>query len=137
MNTISVTKIFEFEAAHRLPHHKGKCCNLHGHTYKLEVEVAARVVDFYAFNDPREMGGKVTGMVMDFGDLKKIVKEEVIDKLDHKMLNDLGGICGIFEDYPTAENICLWIESRIKARGIFPCRIRLWETSTSYAEWKE
>lgn len=133
MNTISVTKIFEFEAAHRLPHHKGKCCNLHGHTYKLEVEVAARVVDFYAANDPGEVRGEITGMVIDFGNLKNIVKE-TIDELDHKMLNDIGGI---FKEYPTAENICLWVRNKIKAEGISPCRIRLWETSTSYAEWRE
>lgn len=111
---ITVTKIFTFDSAHHLPFHKGKCKNLHGHTYKLEVTVCGR---------PDE-----NGMLIDFGDLKKIVSEKIIEKYDHKNLNE-------FFEHPTAEimvgSIALELAETIP--GI--SKVRLWETPTSYAEW--
>ena len=84
---------FRFEAAHRLPRHPGKCRELHGHSYRLVV-----VVD-----GPPE---PASGMVMDFADLKRIVRREVIDPLDHKCVNDV-------MENPTAEMISVWLWERL------------------------
>ncbi|MEA3514244.1 MAG: 6-carboxytetrahydropterin synthase QueD [Nanoarchaeota archaeon] len=107
---MKISKEFVFDAAHKLLWHKGNCQNLHGHTYKLVVTVEGQLNE--------------NGIVMDFGDLKKIVANEVISKLDHKYLND------IFEN-PTAENIVIWIWNQLK-QELNLCEIKLWETPTSY-----
>jgi len=114
---ITVTKVFEFEAAHHLPNYDGKCSKIHGHSYKLEVEVGRKNKSTYPT------------MILDFSVLKKIVKEKIIDRLDHSYLND------IFE-YPTAEAMVNWIRTELAHTELFVERIRLWETSTSYAEWR-
>ena len=75
---ITITKIFEFAAGHHLPHHKGLCKGQHGHNYFLYVEVGRDIIK----------DGPQTGMIMDFGVLKSIVKKEILDKLDHSYLND-------------------------------------------------
>ena len=118
---VSITKKFEFEAAHKLLGHPGKCKNLHGHSYKLEVTISSRKL-----NDQ--------GMVMDFGDLKKIVNKWVIDKFDHSYLND-------FFPIPTAEQMIKWIYLKLDVflqdnfdRGLTLEKVRLYETSNSYAE---
>jgi len=123
---ISATKVFEFEAAHHLPGYDGPCGNLHGHSYKLEVTVA------------RVVSGPITGviqggMVMDFSTIKRMVKDNIIDKLDHSNLNEKGWL------YPTAENMILTIWGEIEKLlcyepGLYLHRLRLWETSTSYIE---
>lgn len=109
---MKITKIFTFDSAHRLSWHKGKCSNLHGHTYKLEVTVEGLLDE--------------NGIVIDFGDLKKIVKKEILDKYDHQDLNK-------FWDNPTAENMALdfynVLKKKIKISGL-----RLWETPNSYVE---
>jgi 6-pyruvoyltetrahydropterin/6-carboxytetrahydropterin synthase len=119
MPTLSVTKLFEFEAAHLLPKHEGKCRFLHGHSFKLEVTIAGHVDD--------------RGMIMDYSNLKSIVTTSVVDLLDHKNLNER------FED-PTSENIILWIVSKLNkafsACSVSLSRVRLWETSTSYVEYE-
>ncbi len=89
MAKLKVSKHFDFEAAHFLPHYHGKCERLHGHSYKLIVTVEGEV-------DPH------SGMVIDFVILKKIVKERIIEKLDHYLLND-------FMENPTAENTVVWM----------------------------
>ena len=89
-----VRRRFDFEAAHELPHHPGKCRRLHGHSYLLVVTVDRDV-------DPR------SGLAIDFGDLKRIVMTEVIDRLDHRSINDL-------IDNPTAENMSVWIWKRLE-----------------------
>ena len=116
---LTVCKEFEFHAAHHLPCHDGKCKNVHGHGYVLEVEVAGGLREY----------GPDTGMIIDFSDLKRIVNEEVIEKLDHKNLNDL------FEN-PTAEVMVNWIAG-VLSLSLQVIRVRLYETRTSYAEWKE
>jgi len=126
MRGITVTKIVEFEAAHFLPHYEGKCKNLHGHTYKLEVE-AKRV---------EENVLEYEGMVMDFGVLKEYIEAFVLNKFDHALLNDV-------MDIPTAEMTVRWIatelntSARLYAKGIRVVRVRVWETSNSYAEWRD
>ncbi len=81
-----VTRRFKFNSAHFLPGYDGKCQNLHGHTWYLEVAVEGRI-------------NGTSGMVMDFSKMKQIVNEVVIERLDHHCLNDL-------VSNPTAENLC-------------------------------
>jgi 6-pyruvoyltetrahydropterin/6-carboxytetrahydropterin synthase len=119
---VLVSKTFTFDSAHRLDDYIGKCANLHGHTYKLEVQVKGRT-------DHR-------GIVIDFGDLKQIVNEQIISKYDHKFLNDL------LPFHTTAENMVVfffqiidnYLKKLINAQNIELQRVRLWETPTSYAE---
>ena len=119
---LAVTKIMEFEAAHCLEGHKGKCKNLHGHSYKLEITVGS------SHNDHM-----VNSMVIDFGDLKEMMKEMVDKYFDHCYINDW------FDGLPTAEKMVLWIKDYIQSR-LLPrnklVSVKLWETSTSYAEWR-
>lgn len=120
---LSVTKLFEFEACHHLPHYDGACHNIHGHSYKLQVTVGGNV-------NTNEKDPKC-GMIVDFKDLKAIVKKEVIDKYDHSNLND-------FFPNPTAEIMVKQIALDILAKlpkGTYLLSCKLWETSTSYAEY--
>ena len=119
----TVTKLFEFEACHHLPHYDGACHNLHGHSYKLEVTVSGQVSKNE--NDPK------CGMIIDFKDLKAIVKSVAVDKYDHSYLND-------FFPNPTAEimvkQIAVDIISKLP-RNVYLVSCKLWETDTSYAEY--
>lgn len=107
---MELTKCFEFDAGHYLPAHPGKCFFSHGHRYKLEITIKKRV-------DRR------TGFVLDFGKFSKIVKEKIIDVLDHENINNY-----IFN--PTSENIVIWIWLQLSKslKGI-EC-ISLWESAT-------
>jgi len=140
---IRITKAFKFEMAHALKGYDGLCRNIHGHTYELKVTVAGNLVSDE--NSPK------LGMVMDFGDLKKIVKEEVVDKYDHSLVlynkmsesliaelkNNFDRI--ILKDYnPTSELMLLDFVKTIQARlpeNVMLKRMFLRETTTSYAEW--
>lgn len=115
---ISITKQFRFEAAHTLPNHDGKCKNLHGHSYLLEVTISGAV----------NKEGPKEGMVMDFSDLSKVVDAEIISKWDHQYLND------ILPFVTTAENLALECFKRISSQGISVSKIKLWETSKSFVE---
>jgi len=122
---VKVTRSFVFDSAHFLPGHKGKCAFMHGHTYKLDVTVSrddGKLIE----------NGSDEGMVMDFSDLKDIVKTEVIDKVDHKVLND------VFPFRTTAENIAVQIFSvltkELIPRGVRLLTIKLWETPNSCVE---
>ena len=118
-----VTKLFEFEACHHLPHYDGACHNIHGHSYKLEVTVSGQVSKNE--NDPK------CGMIIDFKDLKAIVKSVAVDKYDHSNLNE-------FFPNPTAEIMVKQIAVDIMSKlpqGVYLMSCKLWETSTSYAEW--
>lgn len=75
---IRITKIFTFETAHVLYNYDGKCKNMHGHSYKLFVTVKGKPVN--------DLDNPKNGMVVDFGDIKKIVNEEVVDIWDHAVL---------------------------------------------------
>ncbi|MFA9499277.1 6-carboxytetrahydropterin synthase QueD [Mannheimia sp. E30BD] len=74
-----IAKEFSFDMAHMLDGHDGKCQNLHGHTYKLQVEVAGEL-----FQE-----GAKRGMLMDYSDLKAIVKTHILDSMDHAFIYDL------------------------------------------------
>lgn len=108
-----ITKEFIFDAAHKLERYDGACKNLHGHTYKLHVSVKG---------EPKE-----DGMVIDFGILKKIVKEHALNKLDHSYLNEI-------IRQPTAENIIIWIWDKLKDK-LDLHELKLWETPTSYVTY--
>jgi 6-pyruvoyltetrahydropterin/6-carboxytetrahydropterin synthase len=108
---VIVRRRFEFEAAHRLPRHPGKCREMHGHSYGLVVAVDGPV-------DPH------SGMVIDFSDLAQVVRSEVLAKLDHGCMNDL-------TDNPTAEEMAVWIWSRLEPKLAGLCEIELHETSRS------
>jgi len=118
-----VTKIFHFESAHHLPGHRGNCAHLHGHSYRLEVTIRGPIKDMLGESDH--------GMVMDFGDLSRIVKNLVIERLDHRDLNEVTGL------HTTAENLAHWIWSELTNHGLPQAllyRIRLWETESGYVE---
>ena len=108
-----VTRSFTFEAAHRLPWHAGRCRELHGHGYRLEVTVEGPL--------------DANGVVVDFDDVKAVVQREVVDSYDHAYLNDL-------LDNPTAELVAADAWKRLEAAGMRPARLRLWETPTSSVE---
>jgi|LGOV01.1.fsa_nt_gb 6-pyruvoyltetrahydropterin/6-carboxytetrahydropterin synthase len=145
MKRIRLTKEFGFELAHTLYGHDGLCKNIHGHSYKLFVTIIGEPIT--------EVDSPKQGMVMDFSDLKKIVKDEIVDRLDHAlMVNNktahiniqeaLSGIVPLrIVDVPyqtTCENMVFDFAERIKNRlpeNIALHSIRLYETATSYAEW--
>ncbi|NLE74826.1 MAG: 6-carboxytetrahydropterin synthase QueD [Actinobacteria bacterium] len=114
----SITKICTFAAAHSLPGHQGKCRELHGHTYTLEVTVKGGV----------HSKGPAAGMVLDFADLERLMRRAVVDRLDHSHLNE------VLDVVPTVEAIAGWAFARLTAQGLQVVRVRLWESPTSYAE---
>ena len=118
-----VTKIFHFESAHHLPGHRGKCAHLHGHSYRLEVTIRGPIKDAPGASDH--------AMVMDFDDLSRTVKNSVIERLDHRDLNEVTGL------QTTAENLAHWIWNELMNQGLLQAllhRIRLWETESGYVE---
>jgi 6-pyruvoyltetrahydropterin/6-carboxytetrahydropterin synthase len=144
MSNIRITKQFTFETGHALYGYDGKCKNVHGHSYKLSVTVIGKPI-----TDP---GNVKFGMVIDFGDLKKIVKEEIVDIFDHATvfnkntphvelaheLKDRGHHVILVDYQPTSENMVIDFAQKIKKRlpaSISLHSLRLQETETSYAEW--
>ena len=121
---IELCKVFRFEASHQLPHYSGKCARLHGHSYKLEVEVRANLGDA----DP-------SGVVVDFDVLKACVTECVLEPYDHQHLNQ-------FFVTPTAEHMVAhifdtlqrWLDKNVKEKYVTVQRVRLWETKTCWAQ---
>lgn len=144
MSNIRITKQFSFETGHALYGYDGKCKNVHGHSYKLSVTVIGTPITNR--NDVK------FGMVIDFSDLKKIVKEEIVDQFDHatvfnettphvELAEELKkrGHHVILVDYqPTSENMVIDFSERIKSRlpdGIKLFALKLQETESSFAEW--
>lgn len=144
MKKVRITKEFTFETGHALYGYDGKCRNVHGHSYKLAVTVIGTPID--------DSSNVKHGMVIDFTDLKKIVKEEIVDPFDHatvfnkntphvELAQELKerGHDVILADYqPTSEMMILDFADKIKNRlpqNIQLFSLRLRETETSYAEW--
>ncbi|WP_019037277.1 6-carboxytetrahydropterin synthase QueD [Psychroflexus tropicus] len=144
MAKIRITKQFTFETAHALYGYDGKCKNIHGHSYKLDVTVIGEPIT--------DMNNVKCGMVIDFGDLKKIVKSEVVDTMDHAILlnketphlslaKDLmaSGHDVVLVDYqPTSENMVADFAQRISKRldsSLKLHSLKLRETETAFAEW--
>ena len=144
MSSIRITKKFTFETGHALYGYDGKCRNVHGHSYKLFVTVIGNPIS--------DSSHVKFGMVIDFSDLKKIVKEEIVDVFDHatvfnkntphvelaKELSDRGHSVLLVDYQPTSEMMVIDFAEKIKQRlpkqtQLFS--LRLQETATSYAEW--
>jgi 6-pyruvoyltetrahydropterin/6-carboxytetrahydropterin synthase len=119
---VLLSKEFTFDSAHHLHCYEGKCMNLHGHTYRLQVVMCGEMDD--------------RGITIDFSDIKRIVKDRVVDRLDHKYLNEVLPLMNT-----TAENMVVWMYEEIfkglVAEQWYPRvrleEIKLWETPTSYA----
>ena len=144
MNNIRITKQFFFETGHALYGYDGKCRNVHGHSYQLDVTVIGKPIseDFHVKK----------GMVIDFGDLKAIVKEEIVDLFDHatvfnqntphvelaKELETRGHKVLLVDYQPTSEMMLIDFAVRIQKKlpqTIKLHSLKLRETGTSYAEW--
>ena len=145
MPIIRLTKLFTFEAAHALDGYDGKCRHIHGHSYRLSVTVkGSPLADA---NDPK------CGMTLDFGELKRIVNEQIVERLDHSLVvhrsdaadaewleplkSRFGNI--IETDYrPTCENMLVDFASRLQRcmpSGVQLYSLKMYETATSCAEW--
>jgi len=144
MSNIRITKQFTFETGHALYGYDGKCRNVHGHSYKLSVTVIGSPI--------KDSNNVKFGMVIDFSDLKKIVREEVVDVFDHatvfnkntphvdlaKELEQRGHHVILVDYQPTSENMVIDFAQKIKDRlpaNIKLFSLRLQETESSYAEW--
>ena len=140
---ISVTKIVRFEAAHVLHGYPGACGRIHGHSYELHVTVSGSAV---APGYPDD-----SGMVIDFKKLKKILDDEVLCLLDHRLLVSQKYLDAhqlsfepaemtVLDVEPTAENLLSFIYEKLIPA--LPAQVkldllRLWETKDAYAELKE
>lgn len=143
MSIIRVTKEFGFEMAHALVDYDGPCRNVHGHSYRLFVTLSGEPL--------ARLGDPKNGMVIDFGDLKRIVKKNIVDVFDHAALisrNDRSdriealrsafGNLLVVDYQPTCENLVADIAARIKPllpREASLFSVKLYETAASYAEW--
>lgn len=144
MSNIRITKQFSFETGHALYGYDGKCRNVHGHSYKLSVTVIGRPIT--------DSENVKFGMVIDFGDLKKIVKSEIVDQFDHatvfnkntphvelaEELKSRGHDIILVNYQPTSENMVIDFAGKIKKHlpsHISLHSLKLQETETSFAEW--
>ena len=108
---MDIFRVFQIEAAHRLPNvpEGHKCARLHGHSFRIEIHVSGPV-------------GADTGWVMDFADLRQAF-QPLFDQLDHQYLNDVDGL-----DNPTSENLARWIWQRLSADLPLLSRVVVQET---------
>ena len=144
MSNIRITKQFSFETGHALYGYDGKCKNVHGHSYRLDVTVIGQPIS--------DNTNVKYGMVIDFKDLKKIVKEEVVDVFDHatvfnkntphvelaKELENRGHNVLLVNYQPTSEMMVVDFANKIKKRlpeNLKLHSLKLQETATSFAEW--
>jgi 6-pyruvoyltetrahydropterin/6-carboxytetrahydropterin synthase len=113
-----------FAAGHALRNYRGKCENVHGHNYRIEVTVQGEQLDSI-------------GLLVDFVELKRLMKD-TIDYLDHRFINDLEPFDKV---NPSAENIAKYFHDRISA-GLSPdvpirlAQVKVWETDTSSAVYR-
>jgi 6-pyruvoyltetrahydropterin/6-carboxytetrahydropterin synthase len=144
MNKIRITKQFTFETGHALYGYDGKCRNVHGHSYKLSVTVIGTPIE--------DTSNVKYGMVIDFGDLKKIVNEEIVDIFDHATvfngnsphvelameLKNRGHHVLLVDYQPTSEMMVIDFANKIKSRlpeHLQLHSLKLRETETAFAEW--
>lgn len=144
MSNIRITKQFTFETGHALHGYDGKCKNVHGHSYKLSVTVIGQPIN--------DINNVKHGMVIDFGDLKKIVNTEIVDIFDHatvfnkntphlELAQELKkhGHNVILVDYqPTSENMVADFAEKLNQKlpnyiSLFSLKLK--ETETAFAEW--
>ncbi|WP_396142857.1 6-pyruvoyl trahydropterin synthase family protein [Flavobacterium sp.] len=144
MSKIRITKQFSFETGHALYGYDGKCKNVHGHSYKLSVTVIGTPIS--------DSNNVKFGMVIDFSDLKKIVREEIVDVFDHatvfnkntphvelaEELKNRGHHVILVDYQPTSENMVIDFAKKIQDRlpnNIQLHSLKLQETESSFAEW--
>ncbi|WP_435135947.1 6-pyruvoyl trahydropterin synthase family protein [Formosa sp. A9] len=144
MSKIRITKQFTFETGHALYGYDGKCKNVHGHSYKLSVTVIGTPIT--------DNSNVKFGMVIDFGDLKKIVKHEIVDVFDHatvfnkntphvelaKELETRGHNVLLVDYQPTSEMMVIDFAKKIQQHlpeHIQLHALKLQETESSFAEW--
>lgn len=132
---MKISKEFKWEMGHRLPFHSGKCTNIHGHTYKMRVEIEGDLDS--------------NGMVMDYYDVSSVISP-LVDELDHsfivkdndfeviEFLNKLNSKKVVVPFETTAENITLYMLQKIKEKitsdRIKKIKVRVYETEKTYAE---
>jgi 6-pyruvoyltetrahydropterin/6-carboxytetrahydropterin synthase len=130
-----VTKTIEFCYGHRLLNYAGRCRHLHGHNGRVEVDLQVEQLD-----------GR--GMVVDFGDVKRQIKAWIDETLDHRMLlckddpilpvlQQRGEPVFVMDENPTAENIAKLIFNAARSEGVPVTEVRLWETPTSLASYRD
>ncbi len=143
MAKVRVTKEFRFEMAHALWNYDGKCANIHGHSYILQVTVIGEPIT--------DESSPKFGMVIDFGDLKKIVNDAIVNQMDHSLViserskydtllqtEQMFDRRHITHYQPTCENMVVEFAKVIRSKlpnGVKLFAVRLWETANSYAEW--
>ncbi len=129
-----VTKEIYFCYGHRLMNYDGKCKFLHGHNGMAEIDIEAESLD-------------ERGMVMDFSDVKRIIKQWIDEYIDHKMLlrrddpmlpvfREKGEPVYVMESNPTAENIAKLIYDYAVSQSLPVAEVRLWETESSFATYR-
>ena len=143
---MEITTKLEFDAGHRIPHHKSSCKNLHGHRYAIEVTIKGGIVSDKSNSD--------FGMVMDFSDAKELIKKTIVEEWDHsfivhkddtavlKFLESLDDHkTVVFPLVPTAENMALVAMEKLKISFdkkfgalIKPFKVRLYETPNNWAD---
>ncbi|MFZ1703958.1 MAG: 6-carboxytetrahydropterin synthase QueD [Saprospiraceae bacterium] len=111
---MKIFKNFTFDSAHFLPNVPigHKCKNIHGHTYRLKVELEGDLIPELEW-------------VVDFAEVKRVINP-IIDSIDHVLLNDIEGL-----ENPTAERIAIWLWDKIKADLPMLTKIELYENKTS------
>jgi 6-pyruvoyltetrahydropterin/6-carboxytetrahydropterin synthase len=114
MPLLELNVTFNFSSSHFLTEYHGKCETLHGHNYKLIVTIKGPI--------------KNDGLVMDYKIIKETVNEKVIEKLDHKHLNDI-------VENPSSENIVLWVWNKLK-NDLPLKKLRLFETENYYCDYE-
>lgn len=133
---VKVIKEFTFDSAHQLIGHKGKCANLHGHTYKLHVCVEGVPNTHKGHTDE--------SFVIDFGDLKQVVKELIVDKLDHAFIalgnepvletaKETGIKTAVLGFRTTCENMAQFVCWKLYQNNIPVSYVQIWETPTGSA----
>ncbi|MBI4938906.1 MAG: 6-carboxytetrahydropterin synthase QueD [Nitrosomonadales bacterium] len=109
---MQVTRRLEFDAGHRIPNHASQCRHLHGHRYAIEITLSGEII--------ADEGASEQGMVMDYSEVKRIAKEQLVDEWDHAflvyrgdrtVLDFLNGLPGhktvVLDAPPTAENLAM------------------------------
>ena len=143
MPIIRVTRQFSFEMSHALFNYDGICRNIHGHSYKLRVTISGEPIN--------DLKNPKNGMVIDFSELKKLIRKNIVDELDHSLMINAAaphlnpaGLGEMYERHhlvgfqPTTENLVIFITEKIK--NLLPSHlelfsVRLYETANSFAEW--
>lgn len=140
---IRITKEFHFEMSHCLNNYDGACKNIHGHSYKLFVTLRGE--------PSKDKNSSSYGMVMDFTQLKKMVKENILDIFDHSLviernspfiefIKQIDTKKNIVDFQPTCENFVLYFKKQIEPllpQNVELYKMVLYETASSCAEWNK